>query len=442
MSTTLIRGAHVLSMDPDIGTAADTDILIDGTTITEIGTHLSAPGAEVLDASAMIAMPGFVDSHRHVWAGMLRGCACDGNLDDYFGNIVFKYGAAFTPDDTYTSARLALAEAVYSGTTTIHAWEHNIQTPEHAEAGVQALRDAGVRGRFSYGSSSDTSDPTSFVQGSEPLNFDDILHLRDHHIAGDEMLHLGIASRGVEFSREDVWQREFAWARENGLPITAHSMMTPHDLEHGRSVSIYHEKGALGPDLLLVHALRANEAEIGYLAKAGTPVSLSIMSEMRTGMGLPPTLAMMRAGVPVCLSLDTLAASDNADMFQVMRVTLGVERARYDDGRVYPAHDVLYQATLGGARALGLGDVTGSLRPGARADLILVRTDDINIAPVNSVEGNLVFAASPANIDTVFIDGVCKKRHGELVDVDFGALLADAKKALGDLSERLGEPVQ
>lgn len=442
MNATLIRGAYILSVDPEVGSVPGADILIEGNTITEIGANLSASGAEVVDASAMIAMPGFVDTHRHVWAGMLRGTACDGNLADYFGNVVFKYGAAFTPQDTYTSARLALAEAVHSGTTTIHAWEHNIQTPEHAEAGVQALRDAGLRARFSYGSSSDTSDPTSFVQGSEPLNFDDILRLNKNHIAGDHKLHLGIAARGVEFSQEDVWEREFAWARERGLPITTHSMMTPHDLDRGRSVSIYHDKGVLGPDLLLVHALRINEDEIGYLASTGTPVSLSIMSELRTGMGLPPTLEMMRAGVPIGLSLDTVAASDNADMFQAMRVTLGIERARYDDGRVYRASDVLHQATLGGARAMGLSDITGSLRPGARADLLLVRTDDINIAPVNNVQGNIVFAAAPTNIDTVFVDGVCKKRNGQLTSVNFDALLSEAKTAVTDLSRRLGVAVE
>lgn len=442
MSKTLIRGAHVLSVDDEVGTLPSGDILIDRDTIVEIGENISAPAAEVVDASTMIAMPGLVDTHRHVWAGMLRGCACNGNLDDYFSNVVFTYGAAFTPQDTYTSAKLALAESLHSGITTIHAWEHNIQTPDHAEAGVQALHEAGIRGRFSYGSSNDTSDPTSFVQGSEPLDFDAIQRLRNKHFTGGDLLHLGIASRGVEFAREDVWQREFAEARENGLPITAHAMMTPQNLERGRSVSIYHEQKALGPDLLLIHALRVNDEEIGYLAASGTPVSLSIMSELRTGMGLPPTLNMMHASVPICLSLDTMAASDNADLFQAMRVTMGLERARYDDGRVYRTDQVLHQATRGGAQALGLGQITGSLRPGSKADLILLRADDINIAPVNSAEGNVVFAAAPSNVDTVFVNGVCKKRGGELVDIDYPALLSQAKIALAELSNRISKPVE
>lgn len=120
---------------------------------------------------------------------------------------------------------------------------------------------------------------------------------------------------------------------------------------------------------------------------------------------------------------------------------MGIERARHDDGRVYTTAQALEQATITGARALGLGAVTGSLRPGARADLILIRTDDLNIAPVNSAEGAVVLAASPHNVDTVFVDGVCRKRAGELVDVDVRALVADASRAVAGLSERLGQPV-
>jgi cytosine/adenosine deaminase-related metal-dependent hydrolase len=126
----------------------------------------------------MIAMPGLVDTHRHMWAAMLRGGACYGDLHDYFVKVVFSYGAAYTPQDTYSSVRFGLAEAVDSGITTMHGWEHNIQTPEHARAALQAMRESGMRGRFSYGPSSDTSAGSSFAQGSETIDFDDILKLR------------------------------------------------------------------------------------------------------------------------------------------------------------------------------------------------------------------------------------------------------------------------
>jgi 5-methylthioadenosine/S-adenosylhomocysteine deaminase len=439
MSQYLIRGAHLLTM-ADEGHALDRgDLHIDGDVIAGVAPSIDAPGAEVIDGRDLIAMPGMVDTHRHMWAAMLRGGACYGDLHDYFVKVVFSYGAAYTPEDTYTSVRIGLAEAVSSGITSMHAWEHNIQTPAHARAALQAMRESGLRGRFSYGPSSNPEAGSSFAQGSETLDFDDILRLRDEEFAGPGRIHLGIACRGHEFSREHIWKTEFAWGREHGLPITAHCMMTRGDLEHGRAVSIYRQEDVLGPDLLLVHCIRVNEEEIRWLADTSTPVSISILSELRCGMGIPPTLAMVNAGVPVCLSLDTMAASDNSDMFNAMRITMGIERARADDGKVYQPQQVLRQATSEAAAILGLERV-GQLREGWRADVILLRADDLNMAPLNVLDGQVVLAAQPSNVDTVFIDGVLRKRHGELIGVDTRALVRDATRAVEALKERVGVP--
>jgi 5-methylthioadenosine/S-adenosylhomocysteine deaminase len=443
MTRYLIRGAYLLTMEGDATeTLAVGDVAIDGDRIAGVGTGLDGADAEVIDGRGMIAMPGLVDTHRHMWAAMLRGGACYGTLADYFGTVVFTYGAAFTPDDTYRSVRFGLAESVDGGITTIHAWEHNIQTPDHARAALQALRESGMRGRFSYGSSSDPTAGSSFAKGDETLDLDDILRLRDEEFADPAgRLHLGIAARGHEFSREHIWKQEFAWAREHGLPITAHCMMTEHDLENGRAVGIYEREGALGPDLLLVHCIRVDEDEIGYLARTRTPVSISILSNLRCGMGLPPVLSMMRGGVEVSLSLDTMAAADCADMFNAMRITMGIERAKAADGSVYQPREALAQATTKAAAALGLGDVTGALRPGLKADLVLLRATDLNMAPLNVLDGQVVLSAQPQNVDTVLIDGVLRKRHGDLIGLDRRALVEDVTEAMKELNARVGAPL-
>jgi cytosine/adenosine deaminase-related metal-dependent hydrolase len=376
-----------------------------------------------------------------MWAAMLRGGACYGDLHDYFVKVVFTYGAAFTPEDTYRSVRFGLAESVDGGITSMHAWEHNIQTPAHARAALQAMRESGLRGRFSYGPSSDASAGSSFAQGSETIDFEDILKLREEQFGEEGRIHLGIACRGHEFSREHIWKQEFAWAREHGLPITAHCMMTPHDLDNGRAVTIYNEEGVLGPDLLLVHCLQVNEDEIGWMAKTRTPVSISILSEIRCGMGLPPTLAMMNAGVPIGLSLDTMAASDNSDMFSAMRVTMGIERARAGDGKVYQPMQALGQATWEAAATIGLGGVTGRLRKGLKTDVILLRATDLNMAPLNVPDGQVVLAGQPSNVETVFIDGVPRKRDGQLVDLDPAELVRDVEEAMMGLRARVDAPL-
>jgi 5-methylthioadenosine/S-adenosylhomocysteine deaminase len=443
MGRTLIADALVLTMDDELGTLPRADVLIEDRRIAAVGPDLPRHSdVDVVDGRDRIVMPGFVDTHRHMWAAMLRGCACYGDLGTYFHDVVFTYGANFTPDDTYASVRFGLAEAVDSGITTMHAWEHNIQTPAHADAALQALSESGMRGRFSYGPSSDPEAGSSFAQGTETIDLDDVLRLRRERFATDHgLLHLGIACRGVDYSQPEVWQREFAFAREHGLPITTHTMMTAHDVERVRAISVYEEHEALGSDVLLVHAIHTNEAERAYLARTSTPVSLSILSELRTGMGIPPIVEMIQAGVPLCLSVDTMAASDNSDYFAVLRATLLVPRGQHGDATVYQPDQVLRHGTIDGARALGIDELTGSLTPGKRADVIVLRATDLNLAPMNVADGQVVLAAQPRNVEHVWIDGVQRKRDGELVDVDADALVANARAAVAGLSERIGKPL-
>jgi 5-methylthioadenosine/S-adenosylhomocysteine deaminase len=443
VARTLISDALVITMDDELGTLPRADVLIDGDRIAAVGPDLPRQGdAELVDGRDRIVMPGFVDTHRHMWAAMLRGCACYGDLSTYFHDVVFTYGANYTPEDTYTSVRFGLAEALDSGITTMHAWEHNLQTPAHADAALAALEDSGLRGRFSYGPSSDPEAGSSFAQGTETIDLDDILRLkRERFDDREDRLRLGIACRGVDYSQPEVWQREFAFAREHGLAITTHTMMTAHDVERVRAISVSEEHEALGSDVLLVHAIHTNEAERAYLARTSTPVSLSILSELRTGMGIPPIVEMMQAGVPLCLSVDTMAASDNSDYFAVLRATLLVPRGQHGDATVYQPDQVLRHGTIDGARALGIGDQTGSLTPGKRADVIVLRANDLNLAPINVADGQVVLAAQPRNVEHVWIDGVQRKRDGELVDVDADALVANARAAVAGLSERIGKPL-
>jgi 5-methylthioadenosine/S-adenosylhomocysteine deaminase len=443
MAQTLIADALVLTMDDELGTLPRADVLIQDQRIAAVGPDLPRQSdVDVIDGRDRIVMPGFVDTHRHMWAAMLRGCACYGDLGTYFHDVVFTYGANFTPDDTYASVRFGLAEAVDSGITTMHAWEHNIQTPAHADAALQALSESGMRGRFSYGPSSDPEAGSSFAQGTETIDLDDVLRLRRERFATDDgLLHLGIACRGVDYSQPEIWQREFGFAREHGLPITTHTMMTAHDVERVRAISVYEEHEALGSDVLLVHAIHTNEAERAYLARTSTPVSLSILSELRTGMGIPPIVEMMQAGVPLCLSVDTMAASDNSDYFAVLRATLLVPRGQHGDATVYQPDQVLRHGTIDGARALGIDGLTGSLTPGKRADVIVLRATDLNLAPMNVADGQVVLAAQPRNVEHIWIDGVQRKRDGELVDVDADALVANARAAVAGLSERIGKPL-
>ena len=188
---------------------------------------------------------------------------------------------------------------------------------------------------------------------------------------------------------------------------------------------------ALSLDLLLIHAIHANEEEFGFLSRSKTPVSIATLSELRTGTGLAPIVEMMRAGIDISHSIDTMVASDNSDMFALLRTTMITQRGRLEDPTIYTPEQVLKQGTMGGARALGLDKVTGSITPGKKADIILIRTDDLNMAPMNVPGLDRWF--SPLSRETSIqsgVDGRLRKQRGALVNFDVRQLVAAATEAV------------
>jgi cytosine/adenosine deaminase-related metal-dependent hydrolase len=159
-------------------------------------------------------------------------------------------------------------------------------------------------------------------------------------------------------------------------------------------------------------------------------VSLSPFTELRTGFGLPPTGEMLKAGVPVSFSVDTTLLCGNADMFAIMKAIQNVENGRKQSEFALPPHRVLELATMGGAKALGIADRVGSLTPGKRADLILVRTTDLNMVPLTEPVRMIVQSAQPSNIELVMVDGRILKRGSQLTTIDVPKLVAEATETI------------
>jgi len=435
MSETLIRGAYILTMDDDLGALSHGDLLMRDNLIAEVGENLDAPGAELMDGSGKLVMPGLIDGHRHMFSGLLRGGCSDvkytGNQGGYFEVVIRRYGGSFTPEDSYMASRIGALESINGGITTLHAWDHNMISFDHALASARAMHETGLRGRFSYGPPNDTMIVDQ--DGVRRLREEMFPSRNGHWETRDGRWHLGLATRGVELDRPEIWQGEAAFARAEGLPITAHLMREGH-------VSELDEQDLLGPELFACHALGVSDAEIERLRDTDTPVCASTPALARTGGRPTPIRRLMEGGVRLCLSVDSTAGCDTADMFAVMRITMIVERMLHEDAGVYSCGDALRQSTIETARALGLGDVTGSLTPGKRADVIVLNLDCINLAPFTVPETLLASCVYPSNVETVFVDGRCLKRDGELVGVDLPATVREANQAFQDLQKRVGTP--
>jgi len=208
----LIRGGTVLSMDPVTGQLDTGDVLVVDGVIAEVAPTVEVSDAEVIDATDMIVMPGFVDTHRHTWEAPLRHLASDWTLGQYLAGLHFGFSRHFRPEDTYAGNLLGAVEALDSGITTLLDWSHNCETPEHGDAAVAGLRDSGMRAVFAHGGGA------TMWQVPSPVPHDrDVLRLQKEYFSTDDQLvTLGFAARGPQFSSPEATLADWELARELG----------------------------------------------------------------------------------------------------------------------------------------------------------------------------------------------------------------------------------
>jgi cytosine/adenosine deaminase-related metal-dependent hydrolase len=422
-------------MDPKLGDIPVGDIHVRDGALVAVGAKLNAPGAEEIDGRNRIACPGFVDTHFHLWGSFARGIVADGDFD-YFP-VMSRLGPVMTPEDAYASAKLGIAEAINSGLTTIHDWSHNIISGAYADADLQALRDCGIRARFSYGFSRDLQQ-----KPKETVDFNDIARVKREWFgpSNDGLLTMGFASRGAGDTPPEVYRKEWEFARSLGLPITQHAGRSLAEIKRFRRIEMLYKDRLLGADVQLIHTYSASPEERGMIAETKSHVSIAPFTASRLASGLPYLGDLLKRGVQCSLSVDTTTVGGNADMFSIMRLMLQLNHLRSMDVMEVQPRRIFELATLDGAKDLGIADRVGSLTPGKRADLILVRTNDLNVAPFGNPALLLVQQAQPYNVDTVVIDGRILKHKGELVAIDADEVIRKAAELFAAARKRAGGP--
>jgi 5-methylthioadenosine/S-adenosylhomocysteine deaminase len=424
----VVRGAYVLTMDPALGDLADGEVHVRDGRIVAVGRRL-ATRAQRIDGTGTIVMPGLVDTHWHLWTSLYRSMSSSGPDTAYFALNV-KNGARALPRDMYHGVRLGLVDALNTGITTVHDWAHNLRSPAHADQNLQAHREIGLRARFSYGTAQ--GQPVDQV-----TNLADIARVKQQWFDAGRvpLVHLGLAGRPPGTSPEAVYRAEFEAAEALGIPISYHANSTR---AQGALAMIQQlaDRGMLGPDIQLIHALYTTEAERAAIRESGASVSISPWSELLIGYGVTPVKQLEDSKLLLTLSVDTLPLTGTGDLWSVARLAAGLLRGQAEQELAVGTRRILQMATIDAARSLGLGDVTGSLTPGKRADLILVRTDDIATAPFTDPTNLLALAAGAENVDTVVVDGRILKRHGRLTSVDPDRVARETSAALTALLAR------
>jgi 5-methylthioadenosine/S-adenosylhomocysteine deaminase len=417
----LIKNAYVLTMDAKLGDLQQGDVLVQNGEIKQVGQNLRAAGAEVLAGEDMIVMPGLVETHWHLWTSLLRSMAGDTEDRGYF-SITRTVGPHYTPESMYAASRLAIAEAISSGITTLHDWSHNARSPEFAQASLQALSESGIRGRYSLGVPAGKG-------GVIDLQLLERLKSDWAELASDT-LHLGLACPGIN-NRKEQGIKELNRARQLDIPISVHASAA------GVIAGLMREN-QLSKGMQLIHCKDATLSEIQGIAKAGAVVSLSPFSELRIGYGIPPIKELLDTGVTLGISADTTTLTGNADLFAALKLLLNLANALNRDEFALSARRTLEIGTREGARSLGLAEQTGSLRPGKRADLIMLSTNALNMGYVTAPHQLVVEAAQPANVHTVMIDGRIVKRNYSLTHLNKDKIMADAKAEFARIMDRSG----
>jgi 5-methylthioadenosine/S-adenosylhomocysteine deaminase len=429
----LIKGGTVLSLDPKIGDFSPGDIAIEGDRILAVGPGLSANEAEVIDATGRIVMPGFVDTHRHIWEGLLRNIGTDVPLEgrtSYISFVLHRLAPAFRPEDAYVGNLVSALGAIDAGITTLLDWSHIQASPAHTDAVVQALGDSGLRAVFAYGfpwwGKWEERQPSWFVRAAT-----------EHFSSKDQMLTLALAAPGPEFTDFEVSRDHWKLARETGARITTHVGVGTYGQE--RKVQAFGEAGLLGADTTYIHCTTLNDTEIQMIVDSGGTISLASPVEMMMGHGMPPIQKFLDRGLRPSLSVD-VETNVPGDMFNQMRSVLALQRSLAYAANKTPvaAGEVLAYATREGARANGLDSKVGTLTPGKQADVIMLRTDRLNVTPLNDPATAVVVGMDTSNVDTVLIAGRVMKRDGKLLHVDWGAVRRMAVESRDYVVEKSG----
>ncbi len=423
----VFRNATVLSIDPSIGMLTGGDVLVADKRIAAVGKQLTVPDGTVeIDASEGILMPGMIDTHRHMWQTALRGFGADWTLTNYFMYYYINWGKIFRPEDIYAGNLLSAIEAVDAGVTTSVDWSHGLQTTQHAEAAVDALEE--IPGRFVLAYGNLLGAPWEWSRKPEFADF-----IKRRIDGRGDMLRMQMA---FDVTGDPAFPERGAFeaARDFGLSVTTHAGVWGATNDVG--IKQITDAGFMNPSTICVHATTLSDDSYQRIAASGAYTSISSESEASAGQGYSPTWQLRKFGIPVSLSMDT-SVWWSADLFSAMRATLNADRAR-DHMEAHKTNDtvvnnflraeqVVNWATMGGAKALGMDSLVGSITPGKRADLVLIKNDaSPAMFPLINPYGHVVFQAGRGDVHTVMVDGRVLKYNHRLRDIS----LARAKHAV------------
>lgn len=424
MRRTLIKGPAIVSMDAMIGDMRTGDVLIEGGRIASVAPDIPAEEADVIDAANMLLLPGFINGHLHTWQTGLRGLAADWTVAEYMHAMHRGLATLFRPEDIYIANLMGSLNQINNGATTLVDWCHNNPTPEHTDAAIRGLDDAGIRALFLHGSPKPDPRPGQRHFSEVPMPRSEIERFcKGRFGSRDGLVTFGLAILGPSYSTYDVTRADLALAREFDLLASMHVggglPLVPQGFERLLDDNLVDEH------LTVVHGNDIASDTVRRMVECGGTFTVTAEIELQMGYGDPLTGVLHAQKTPISIGTDVEPAV-GSDLFTCMRLTLQHERHRgivealaktgtRPQRSALTCRDALSWVTTGAARIAGLDDRVGSITPGKQADIILLRTDALNMTPMHDLAACAVMQASTSNVDTVIIAGRVMKQGGKLL---------------------------
>ncbi|NLG49476.1 MAG: amidohydrolase family protein [Chloroflexi bacterium] len=456
-AVTLIVHGHLFTMQGEgVGYVPDGAVAIEGTRLVAVGPTpaLAArfPQANVIDATDCAVLPGLIDAHMHTQLAPLRGVAQD--VSHWMQLALAPYDRHLSDEAALAGSRLNIIEALKAGTTTM--LDYDTPVPGWAEfyqqVGVRArlapvinaLPPAGMAG-WKVG------DLYPFDEAAGRASIEAALAFaRDWHGAAEGRITVMVGAHAPDMMPREMLLDVKRLAEREGLMIHMHVAQGDREIEqmmkrYGQRTPAYLDAlGYLDEQLLAVHLTEATEEEAALIARRGAHMALCSGSIGIIDGIVPPAHAFHQAGGLVALGSDQACGNNCNNIFNEMKLTALFNKIRYRDPTVMPAWEVLRMATIEGARAVGLGDETGSLEEGKQADLILVNLRAPNLSPVlqspiRNIVPNLVYAASGHEVELVMVAGRVLVQQGRVLTADEAAIRDEAQTQAEQVARRVAE---
>lgn len=389
-------------------------LVIEGNHIASMGAGEAPNGRydRVIEGKDKVVLPGFINTHTHAAMTLLRGYADDLPLMEWLSTKIWPLEAKLNGDHIYWGTLLAIIEMLQSGTTTFNDMYFFM------DRAAQAVEESGIRAVLSRGMIG------VGPNGQEALLDSRNLVERFNGAAGGRIM-FALGPHAPYTCPPDYLKQVVALSEELQVGLHIHISETLQEVQdikqqYGVSpVQLMLDAGVFSRPTLAAHCVHISEDDIAILKKYNVGVAHNPESNMKLASGIAPIPALLKAGVSVGLGTDGASSNNNLDMLQEMRTCALLHKVSSMDPTILPAYQALEMATIGGARALGLGDHLGMLQPGYQADMIIINLTAPNMIPRYDILANIVYAAQAGDVDTAIVQGkvIMENRQISTVDV-------------------------